>query len=350
MSTSAALDFQWSTVGSFPPTVSSAGCGLGQGRAIVGGGNAGGELLRTTYFFDADTHSFSTGPSLLVPRYGHRFLLGRGDRVVAVGGSGKHWIKTQAPPSEKVYEASLPAEYLDPGDTAWRPADRLNMPCLNWCACTHLDEDVVLVAGGRVDERPTRRAWLISLSSLTVIDQLEMPRARDNDDAVYLPGPGEIILTGGEPSGRFERWERGVGRWSETQEHGDLRAELRLARVNDHEALAIGGGLAEADVDDVVLRWSRGAWVREGAPALPIGRRATVTGIGPASFLVVGTTGADDNASTAQVYEDSSRKWVGVGAPSESRWGHVSLHLGSQRVLVFGGLDCRTAELGRPAG
>jgi len=340
--------FRWSAVGSFPPTVGSAGCELDEGRALVGGGNAGGQLLRTTYVFDANTETFLRGPDLLVPRYGHRFLLGRSGRVLAVGGSAKHWIKSPDPPFHRVYEASIPAEYLDPGKAAWEPAESLGIPCLNWCACAHLDEEVVLVAGGLVDERATSRAWVVSLSSLTVIDELEMPRARHNDDAVYLPGPTQVVVAGGEASGRFEVLERARNQWLDTPEFAEHRAEFRLVRANNGEALAIGGGFPPSDVDDVVLRWSGTSWVREPPPALPIGRRATVTEITPGTFLVLGTTGPDQNESTAQVYDDASRVWSPISAPREPRWGHTSIPVGRKRILVFGGADCRTAELGKP--
>jgi hypothetical protein len=306
-----------------------------------------GELLRTLHLVDPDSGTLSQGPSTREPRYGHKMFSTASGRVVVLGGSGKQTVRGSTPPHWRSYDGRIPVEYLEPGATSWSSVE-LDIPCTNWSAAARIDEDRVLVAGGLVDERPTRRAWLFSLSSLSILHESEMPTARAYDEAVYVPGIEKVFVAGGDIAfGKVETWDVGSRLWLPTTEWADYAVGVRFFVAKPGALLAVGGGLCECDIRDVALRWSNGTWTREEPAGRDVGRNATLTKVAPGVHLAIGSEG-EDGASVAKVYETDEGRWRNVTGPREARGNHAAVAVGDGRVVVFGGLDCVAVEVGTP--
>jgi hypothetical protein len=211
-----------------------------------------------------------------------------------------------------------------------------------------IDDDLVLLAGGLVDEHETCRSWLLSLSSLLVVQEMDMPVARAYGDIVYLSASRQAVLGGAESAAATtETWDASTRRWLPSTPFREAVAGMRLVLVGRDQVLAVGGALSECDVEDGAFRLSAGVWRPEPRPAVPIGRNFTVTEVETGCLLFVSAGGTGD-ASTAQLYDAMNGAWTAVKAPREPRWGHLALPVGQGRVLVVGGLDCTSVELGTP--
>ncbi|MEO8011096.1 MAG: kelch repeat-containing protein [Dokdonella sp.] len=121
---------------------------LADGRILVMGGSSGGDdrnRLASTEIYDANTHTFAPGPSLLEPRFkipSSAGVLRSGDVIIAGGAADVEMWRPGAPSFARV-DGTLGTAY-------------------EFSSATVLNNDQLLVLGGYDTHiRPTAQAWLV---------------------------------------------------------------------------------------------------------------------------------------------------------------------------------------------
>ncbi|WP_369174524.1 Kelch repeat-containing protein [Streptomyces sp. R28] len=310
----------WTTVGPLPsprqwPSSQESAVLLDDGTALA----AGGAVVRGTgtgecLLFDPKSRSWQPTAGMAQPRLLHSLTKLEDGKVLAVGGMPQ----TDSLPF--TYLAT--AELYDPARKTWTSAGKLAIPRALHTA-TLLPGGKVLVAGGTGDQTPGVRRNLRSAE-------------------VYDPGSRT---------------------WTEVEPMTDARSDHRAVRLTDGRVLLVGG-YAGADLylhvpqsfcelyDPVT-----GSWAPTGSLRLPRGGHQA-TPLVDGTVLVTGGFAVTMRRARmysahslwqTELYNPGSGLWTPSGNMPTGRSGHRAVPLRSGRVLVLGGTDAATSDVGYAA-
>ncbi|MGW0875344.1 Kelch repeat-containing protein [Streptomyces sp. NPDC002740] len=327
-------------------------------------------------------------------------LVGGGLPSVAAGPAVGGWTAVGALPSPRQWPSSEEAAVLlddgtvlaaggavvrgtgtgecllfDQKGRTWQPTGGLAQPRLLH-SLTKLEDGTVLAVGGMAQTDrlpftylataelydPVRKTW-------TSAGKLATPRALHT--ATPLPG-GKVLVAGGigdrTPGVRrnlrsAELYDPDSRTWTEVEPMTDARSDHRAVRLTDGRALIIGGN-AGVDVHLHVAQSFcelydpvTGTWAPTGSLRLPrIGHQGTLLADG--TVLVTGGWALSMRRARiysphslwqTELYNPGSGLWTPSGNMPAGRNGHHAQLLRSGRVLVLGGTDSATSDVGYAA-
>lgn len=180
---------------------------LGEGRVLLTGGSS----RPTSEWFDPTPRTFALGPGLVQPRAGHRALRLQDGTCLLLGGT----------------ETLAPAEYLEPGGSAFRP--------LTGEARFGLAADAAELGDGRVlmVDGLTGRSWLWNRTEGRLREAGALARPRIFSVLTLLPD-GRVLLSGGMDAG-----EHGRSRGRKPAPSGPLPAEVFAPKNGKWSALKV---------------------------------------------------------------------------------------------------------------
>jgi hypothetical protein len=352
----------WSPAGPLPAAAYWAGPGdgavtLGDGTVLMAGGEDRARNAQdTAVLFDPATREWEPASGLSVSRRLHSLTKLTDGRVLAVGGlSGPYGGVSQA--------GVASAEIYDPATRGWTATGALHESRFAHSA-TLLGDGRVLVAGGVA---PRSALSQKALASAEVYDPAAgewtltaepMNDARGGHPAVLLRNGTVLVVGGMTPIGRglyagqsfCEVFDPATGAWTPTGGLGSVRKSHQATLLRDGTVLVTGGdspGLQDDWTYHPYSQWTTErydpateAW--KGAEAMPTGRshhRAVLLRSG--LLLVIG--GTDDSTfdvgyQNAGVYDPRARTWTPTGGMVEGRWAFAAAELADGGVLVAGGL------------
>ncbi|WP_369230794.1 Kelch repeat-containing protein [Streptomyces sp. R21] len=264
---------------------------------------------------------------------------------------------------------------FDPGSRTWQPTGGMQQPRLLH-SLTKLEDGKVLAVGGMVQTDslpftylataelydPARKTW-------TPAGKLATPRALHT--ATLLPG-GKVLVAGGigdqTPGVRrnlrsAEVYDPDSRTWTVAEPMTDARSDHIAVRLTDGRVLLVGGN-AGADLylhvrqsfcelyDPVTGTWAPTGSLRmprSGHQATPLGDGTVlVTGGFPLTMRRARMFSAHSLWQT-ELYNPGSGLWTPSGSMPAGRSSHRALLLRSGRVLVLGGTDSATEDVGYAA-
>lgn len=308
--------------------------------------------------------SWSSGPSMAIPRaYQTATILPNG-KVLVVGGRG---LLSISAPWQPPGSAISSAELFDPKTRHWSSAGTLNAPRFGHTA-TLLRNGKVLIAGGNsILPNASLPAGADTLSSAELYDPqsnswslaASMHAARASHTATLL-ADGRVLVAGGVVSSAAdpgfvldsaELYDPATDQWTAAPAMPSPRANQTATSLSDHRVLLIGGidhfwnsgaaattGLTTAELfDPTTDSWSLGPSMRysrisPSATLLPDGR-----------VLVVGYSVGNDQ--TTELLNATVEGWSVGPKLAAGRAGYVAVLLHDGAVLVAGGLVDKSAEL-----
>ncbi|HUP70594.1 MAG TPA: kelch repeat-containing protein [Acidimicrobiales bacterium] len=274
---------------------------LADGRLMVTGGvGADGRALASTEIYDAGAGTWRDGGSMVTARQQHTAtLLGSGGSILVTGGS-----ENSPTPTGTVDGTLASSEIYQPGVGQWTELPSpMNLPrrqhratlldapsCSSAGAATWCHR--VLVTGGDLGPGtsaelfdPASGTWAMTGSMLVGrAGHLALARA----DPACADGCGIVLSVGGSASTLAERYVPSTGRW------------VAAGRLHDARSGAAGAALADG------------------------------------SFLLVGGTGSDSPAPSAEVFDSSDSTWSLTKTPATASPSPSATVLPDGRVLVSG--------------
>ncbi|AZM49244.1 Kelch-like protein 17 [Streptomyces sp. WAC 06738] len=352
----------WTAAGALPGPAYWAGAQSGavplaDGTVLMAGGEDHRRNAQdTAVLFDPAAGEWQPTSALSVSRRLHTLTKLADGRVLAAGGlSGPYGGVSQA--------GVASAEVYDPATRGWTATGAMHEDRFAHSA-TVLTDGRVLVTGGVA---PRSALSQKALDSAEVYDPATgewtptaepMNDARGGHPAVLLRN-GTVLLAGGMvPIGRglyagqsfCEVYDPAAGTWTPTGDLGSVRKSHQATLLRDGTVLVTGGdspGLQDDWTYNPYSQWTAerydpatGAW--SAAEGMSTGRshhRAVLLRSG--RLLVIG--GTDDSTfdvgyQNAEVYDPQARTWTPTGGMVEGRWAFAAAELADGRVLVAGGL------------
>jgi WD40 repeat protein len=289
---------------------------------------------------------FALTGSMSVARGGHTATLLQDGRVLVAGGS---------------WDGS--AELYDPATGAFGPTGRLNAIRTAGATATLLPDGRVLVAGGSDDsaaQQPLASAELYDPRTGTFMPTGSMAKARSGQSATLL-SDGRVLIAGGFDSAggvlsSAELYDPMTGMFTPTGPMARARSEQTATLLRDGRVLLVGGsnGLTVPDSaasSAELYEPGTGKFVPTGSPGTSRSAGHTATLLPDGRVLVAGgnTSGWQERPiGTAEVYDPTTGRFVTTRSMHDARDGATATLLEDGRVLVVGG-DVRTTELYDPA-
>lgn len=174
---------------------------LPSGKVLVVGGTSsggGGPFLSSAELYDPSTGTWSSGGSLIGPRYSHTATLLPSGKVLVTGGFG--------PYSDSMHAYLPTTELYDPDTNSWSSTGNLAVGRL-YATATLLPSGKVLVVGGYSSSGFTTNSgsgFVLATDSAELYDPTVgtwsmaggLNNARNNHTATLLPS-GKVLVTGG---------------------------------------------------------------------------------------------------------------------------------------------------------
>ncbi|WP_181791422.1 Kelch repeat-containing protein [Streptomyces phytophilus] len=352
----------WSAAGKLPGTTYWAGAGAGavtlaDGTVLMAGGEERARNAQdTAALFDPATKEWQPTSALSVSRRLHTLTKLNDGRVLAAGGlSGPYGGVSQAGVSS--------AEVYDPTTRGWTATGAMHESRFAHSA-TLLADGRVLVSGGIAPRSALSQRALASAEIYDPASGEWTPTAEPMNDAraghpAVLLRNGTVLAAGGmAPIGRglyagqsfCEVYDPAAGTWTPTGDLGSVRKSHQATLLRDGTVLVTGGdspGLQDDWTYNPYSQWTaerydpaRGVWTA--AEGMSTGRshhRAVLLRSG--RVLVIG--GTDDSTfdvgyQNAEVYDPATRGWTPTTGMVEGRWAFAAAELADGAVLVAGGL------------
>ncbi|MCX4539403.1 kelch repeat-containing protein [Streptomyces sp. NBC_01565] len=351
----------WTAAGDLPASTywASPGPGavtLADGRVLMAGGeNRSRDAQNATVLFDPATAAWKPGATLSVSRRLHSLTRLADGKVLAAGGLSGPYGGVSRP-------GVTSAEILDPATGAWAPTGAMHEARFAHSA-TLLPDGRVLVAGGIA---PRSALSQKALTSAELFDPATgewtatgpLHDARCAHQAVLLRS-GQVLMVGGmTPIGRglyaglsfCELYDPARGLWTPTGDLDSVRKGHQATLLADGTVLVTGGdspGMQKDWTYNPYSQWTaerydpaRGTW--SAAEGMSTGRshhQAVLLRSG--KLLVIG--GTDDSTfdvgyQNAEVYDPQTRTWTATGGMVTGRWSFAAAELQDGGVLVAGGL------------
>ncbi|MFK0236635.1 Kelch repeat-containing protein [Streptomyces vinaceus] len=351
----------WTAAGDLPaPTYWAApGTGaitLADGKVLMAGGEDRARNAQNgAVLFDPATARWKPAGPLSVSRRLHSMTKLADGRVLVAGG-------LSGPYSGVSQSGVTSAEIYDPATGGWTPTGALHEGRFAHSA-TLLPDGKVLVAGGVA---PRSALSQKSLASAEVFDPVSgewavtgpMNDARCGHPAVLLRAGTVLVVGGMSPIGQglfaglsfCEVYNPATGAWTPTGDLHSVRKSHQATLLGDGTVLVTGGdspGMQKDWTYNPYSQWAterydpaRGVW--SAAEGLSTGRshhRAVLLRSG--KLLVIG--GTDDSTfdvgyQNAELYDPQTRAWTATGGMVTGRWAFAVAELLDGGVLVAGGL------------
>jgi len=266
---------------------------LNDGRVLIAGGTADGQVLATAELFDPRTSTFTATGPMFEARARHSATLLPSGRVLLAGGTG-----------------GVSTEIFDPTTGRFSRTGSL-LDNFAYHTATTLSDGRVLIAGGLVGDLYTSGAELFNPDTGEFRRASFMKQARESAAATQLLD-GRVLLAGGDQgySGRYA---------------------IILATAEIYDPFSGYFGFTGS---------MSGARTHFTATLLKSGRVLVVGGVGPA--------GPTDPLATAELFDPNTGTWTATGSMSIGRSDFTATLLVDGRVLVAGGGD-RSAEIYDPS-
>lgn len=328
--TTAAVD--WSPAGAMkePVRIYHSATALADGRVLVVGGG-GATVLGSAELFDPATVTWSPAAPLAYARYGHDATALADGRVLVSGGR------------DATNKQLTSAELYDPAANAWSKSTMAY--AREGHVAVRLADGRVLVAGGSTTSTgPLSSAELFDPTSNTWSATSSMASKRALAAAALL-GDGRVLVVGGDGAlDSSEIWDPASGAWSPGPAPATPRQGGTLLRVNASTLVLVGGNGKAVDVlDEHAMTFRAGAslaHIRFDSPAVLLGNGLILLAGGIAS-----TTGSGDVYDDFQTYDPKADAWSSPRRMTVPRFAHTATVLGSQRVIVVGGLGTSTGSI-----
>lgn len=347
----------WAPVGDAPVPAQYPGTGegpvlLADGRVLLaGGGDPHSGSLGGAAVLDLATGTWTATAPLTETRRLHTMTrLANGRILAAAGAAGAFRYPVPGLTSAELY---------DPVRGTWTPTGSLG-EARSGHSATLLADGRVLVAGGDAIRSPQtggtlRSAELYDPKTGTWTATGSMTDARWAHEAVLL-GDGRVLVVGGEASGVTsclafcEVYDPATGAWTPTGSLATPRSVHQATRLADGSVL-VTGGLNQGMVNGWVLdthshrtteRYDPGTGTWSPAEPMPAPRsfhRAVALASG--KVLVFGGTDSatlDIGYRNATLYDPLARRWTPAGGLGTGRWGFGATPLADGRILAVGGV------------
>lgn len=316
------------TIETLPSTAWPAACSTSATTAIVcGGRNQQGALARA-YRFESTARSWTELPALNTPRFGHTLVsLGAGE-VLALGG----WQRSDSAASS--HAPAIAERWNGERWTAW---DITGLPMLSWHTTTIVDDGLLLVAGGSDETgRECIGSWLVAANEQRVVAHMAMKRSRAHHQALWVPASKGVLVVG--PNDHCaEFWSLESRAW---QDSGAVLARSSGTLLLDAKQTVLLVGGKEPEPMAIVEEWTGQAWTRLADLPLPSGG-CPATVLGDQRVVLSGAGGGD----ALLCYDPSSRSWSVAAVGLAERFAHGAVALGTDQLLLIGGLDNESVEL-----
>ncbi|MFC9688248.1 kelch repeat-containing protein [Kribbella sp. NPDC056951] len=330
---------------------------LDTGEVLVAGGEDGRRnALNTTALFNVAAKRWSPAGTLHTSRRLHSLTKLAGGAVLAVGGV--------AGALAEPVKGLASAEIYDPVAKTWSPVPDMHEARFSHSA-TRLPNGRVLVTGGCADRSPdTHRA----LTSAEIYDPIERSWAKVKDmtdgrfghPAIVLKGTSKVLVVGGIVTagpgqyaalGYCEIYDFDKNTWTPTGSLATPRKGHQATLLDDGSVLVTGGDIVGVLGEDWKIspfsqdsteRYNPvgGTW----SPDTPMtwGRsHHRAVRLGSGKVLVIG--GTDDGSfdigyRNAALYNPGTKTWGETGGTAVGRWAPAAIGLGGESVLVIGGI------------
>lgn len=349
----------WSTVGELPsprkwPSDGEAAVRLEDGTVLAAGGTVPRETSTAeSLLFDPVAKTWTPTGELRSARRAHTLTKLADGRVLAVGGMpGRLGLPFRFLDSAEVY---------DPAKRRWSSTGPLK-EARSLHSATLLDDGRVLVAGGMGYPRPgvmrtLRSAELFDPETETWTGARPMTEARLGHPAVKLPD-GRVLMVGGDTTidvyrrigqAFCELYDPVAENWAPT---GSMRVPRRghqAVLLADGAVFTVGGNGPQLRTERGYVAFSQwrtehynpatGAWTTGGN--LPAGRTFHhAVPLASGKVLLVGGTDSatyDVGYSSCAVYDPLARTWSQAGGMATGRFYCSATPLEDGRVLAAGG-------------
>jgi N-acetylneuraminic acid mutarotase len=318
---------------------------LGGSTVLVAGGDTGNMdggnnpiALASTRLYNPATNTWSNGPDLPSPRFGHTATALPGGTVLLVGGRATGPVNS-ADANTLLYDPLANTFATSAGQLALRRSHH---------TATLLPDGTVLVVGGR------GIAGQEALSSVEIFDPgtgtwssgMDLPARRREHTATLLPD-GRVLVVGGYDNGNTATQgaylrDPATGAWTEVPTpalNTFYRAQHTATLLPDGRVLVAGGNAIVTTT--LVFNPADNTWAA--GPNLPAfefgGHTATRLPGAPGNVLVAGgNTGANASAVTSTV-SPASGAGQAIRQPDliTARLGHTATLLAGGQVLALGG-------------
>ena len=309
---------------------------LNDGRVLIAGGMADGQLLSTAELFDPATGTFKPTGQMVEARARHSATLLPSGRVLLAGGTG-----------------DVSAEIYDPAAGKFSKTGSL-LDNFVYHTATPLSDGRVLIAGGRVGDLYTSGAEFYNPDSGTFTRARYLKQARESAVATRLID-GRVLIAGGDQgyTGRYaaildsaEIYDVYSGNFAFTAPMKSPRSHFTATLLTSGVVLVVGGAsvaganapLASAEIFDP----GRGTWTATGSMSEG---RSDFTATLLQSGLVLVAGGGDDSA---ELYDPSTGRFSPAASMAVRRVEQTATLLADKRVLMTGGDSGTMAEFYAP--
>jgi N-acetylneuraminic acid mutarotase len=328
---------------------------LKDGRVLLTGGEDGRRTpFASAALFAPTTGTWTAAATMSTPRRLHTTTRLADGRVLVAGGIAG----PPATPSTGVASA----EIYDPAANTWTPVGAMLEPRFSHSA-TLLPNNKVLVAGGSAARSPEsnralRGAELFDPATGQWTASPPMAEGRFGHPAVSLKD-GRVLVVGGAMTigrgqyaalGFCEIYDATANAWTTTGSLGSARKAHQATLLADGSVLVCGGDIAGVNIGWSFYPYSQSSFERFDPAAgtwstlgdMSWGRshhRAHLLGSG--KVLVLGGTDNgtfDIGFQNAGLYDPTAKTWTETAGMVAGRWAPATVTLSDGRVLVAGGI------------
>jgi N-acetylneuraminic acid mutarotase len=326
----------------------------GMRSVLVCGGSAAGVPTSSAERYDPAAATWSTRPSMVIPRLGHTATTLADGRVLVSGGTGGAGLTFAS------------AELYDPVGDAWALTATMSSARTLHTA-TLLPDGRVLVCGGFGQRSGSLPSVPASTDQTLATAEIYDPRtglwssvpsmvaARADHRAAMVPASsnagsagGGVLVAGGQNGGSAlvaaELYDPVANSWSSVGSMASAREAHALCVLSDGRVLAAGGTSAGVVLTSCeVFTPAAGTW--RPAAAMTGGRaNHTASPISGDQVLVAGGYSQGQPLSSAELYDAARDTWRAARSLNEGRAAHSGCVLDDGSVLVAGG----TSTPGQP--
>ncbi len=295
---------QWSYAGQMPTDrTQPALAALGNGRALVAGGQTYYGTLAGAAIYDAKVNEWSPAPSMHAARSApSATLLPSGGVLVAGGTTAEVFL-----------------------DGTWTTAGTLNAPRARHAAVA-LADGRVLVVGGDGTTATEKGAEVWTGAGWTLTGKVSTVRVRP---AIARLRDGSVLVAGGTSWGSdlatAELYDPIHNVWTPVASMAEARGSVGAALLPDGRVLVAGGGTRTTEIYDPATRsWSRGADLTVARPS------SVMVTLADGRPAIVGDL-------TAEIFDPSRGTWALTAELQLRRSGHAAAALSDNTLLVAGG-------------